>query len=86
MHILPLVFSHFIGTENYNYWKTLFEAEKHLTGFDVTTRSTIVYHVKIINREKKDVFEHAKLILDPLYVRKNMGGKLGSSKAIRFSL
>lgn len=86
MKILLPVFAHFIGTENYKYWKTVFEAAKHLTGFDVPTLNTIVNQEKSIYRAYKDVFEHAELFLDPFHVRKNMGGKLGSSKAIGFSI
>lgn len=57
-----------------------------MLGFDTPTRTTIVGHEKSINRALKKVFEHAKLFLDPSHVRKNMGGKMGWSMAIGFSL
>ena len=41
IHLLPLVFAHFVGAESYEYWRTAFEACKEIPGFDVAERTTI---------------------------------------------
>ncbi|PXF40085.1 hypothetical protein BWQ96_10211 [Gracilariopsis chorda] len=36
MHLLPLLFAHFIGTEDYGTWEKVFEECKLIPGFDVS--------------------------------------------------
>ena len=86
MHLLPLILANFIRSENYDKWKVVFEAGKSLPGFYVATRMTIVDQEKSIYPVYKYVFDHEKMLLDPLHVTKNMGAKLGSSKSIGHSL
>ncbi|PXF42487.1 hypothetical protein BWQ96_07796 [Gracilariopsis chorda] len=86
MHLLPLLFAHFIGTEDYGTWKKVFEECKLIPGFDVPARTTIVDQEKSIDRPYKKVFESAKTFLNLLHVKKNMGAKLGAAKAIGLSL
>lgn len=85
-HILPLVFAHFVGSECEEYWTSVFNACKSLPGFDITERTTIVDQEKSIDTAYRKVMERAKLFLDPLHVKKNMGPKLGSEKAVGLSL
>lgn len=86
MHLLPLVFAHFIGAECAEYWKIVFQECKRLPGFDDPTITTILDQEKSIYSAYKDTFTHAKLFLDPVQVRKNLGAALGSKRADRLSL
>lgn len=42
MHLLSLLFAHFVGAECHKYWKIVLEECKNLEGFDDATRTTIV--------------------------------------------
>ena len=77
MHLLPLVFAHFVGAERYEYWRIVFEACKEIPGFDVAERTTIVDQEKRIDKAYKEVFNEAKMFLDPLHVRKTCELNLG---------
>lgn len=48
MHIFSLAFAHFIGIENFEYWETVFQAEKELLGFNIPTRTTIIGQEKVL--------------------------------------
>lgn len=64
----------------------MFEGCKRLPRFDVLDRTKIVDREKSINTTYRKVIEPAKLFLDRLYVKKNVGPKLGSEKAVGLSL
>lgn len=86
MHLLPLLFAHFVGAECHEYWHRVFSECQKLEGFDVESRTTIVDQEKSIDSAYKDVFQNAKMFLDPMHVRKNMGSALGASRAVGISL
>ena len=76
-----IVFGHFIGAENYDYWRLVFETCKDIVGFDIPGRITVVNQEKSIEKAYKDTFEHATVFLDPLHVKMNMSSKLGLGKS-----
>lgn len=86
MHLLPLVFAHFIGPENNDNWKKVLRECAEIPGFDVPSRTTIVDQEKSIDCAYREVFKEAKMFLDPLHVKKNMGAKLGANKVLGLSL
>ncbi|CAN8075950.1 unnamed protein product [Agarophyton chilense] len=85
-HLLPLLFAHLIGAECYETWNTVFEECINIPGYDIAERTTIVDQEKRIDKAYEEVFSEAKIFLDPLHVRKNMGAKLGATKAVGISL
>lgn len=64
----------------------MFEACKCLPVFDVTEQTTIVDQDKSIDTAYQRVMRNAKLFLDPLYVKKNMGPELGNDNAVGLSM
>lgn len=84
--LTPLVFAHSVGPECYESWKVVFDACAELEGFDVESRTTIVDQEKSIDKAYRECFTNAKLFLDPLHVKKNLGPKLGAGKAIGLHL
>ena len=81
-HLCPLVFAHFVGAEGMDTWAKVFAAAADIPGFDVPTRTTIVDQEKSIDSAYKRCMRHAKLFLDPLHVRKNLGTALGAGKVV----
>lgn len=53
LHVVPVVFHHFVGTECMDSWKNVFEASKYVLAFDVFGRVTIVHEEKISTERKK---------------------------------
>lgn len=84
--MLPLIFAHFIGSECYDNWPLVFKEWAELPGFDVPDRTIIFDQEKSIDKAYKDVFKHAKMFLDPLHVRGNIGCKLAANRAVGLSL
>ena len=80
-HLFPLVFAHFVGAECLETWTRVFQACAGIEGFDVPLRTTIVDQEKSIDSAYRACLKHAKLFLDPLHVKKNLGAKLGAEKA-----
>lgn len=79
--ILLLDFGHFVGSECGEYWLLIFEAFKELPGFDVKERTTIADKEKSIDSAYCDVFTKARIFLDPIHVKANLGAKFGADKA-----
>lgn len=84
--MLSLELAYFVGSECEEYWTSLFEAYKCLPGFDVTELTSIVDQEKTIDTAYHKVMRNAKLFLDPLHVKKNMGLKLGNDKDVVLSM
>lgn len=85
MHRLPLLFAHFFGPENNDSWKKVFEECTRMPGFDVVGKTTKVDQQKNIEKAYNKVFENAKMFLDPIHVKKNMGAKVVAARAIALS-
>lgn len=85
-HVVPILFSHSVGSESEETWSHVFKAVQKIPGFDVEGRVTIVDQEKSIDKVYRDVMKHAKLFLDMLHVKKNMSPHLGSEKASALSL
>lgn len=84
--MLPLVLVHFVGLQWEQYWTSVIEACKFSPGFDVTERKTIVGEEKSIDMPYRKIMHNAKLFLNPLHVKKNMGSKLWNDKAVGLSM
>lgn len=80
-NIVPIAFAHFVGAECHQYWSNVFRACKNIDGFDIPDRTVVVDQEKSIDTSFKEIFSHAKMFLDPMHVKKNMGSKLGRFKA-----
>lgn len=80
--LLSLVLVHYVGSECEEYWKSGFVACKCLPDFNIAEQTTIVDREKSIDKAYQKVVRIAKLFLDALHVKKNMGPKLGNDKAV----
>lgn len=85
-HLLPLLFAYFVSWEFHEYWYTVLKAPKEIPCINVDSRTTIVHQQKSIDTAFKEVFEHSHMLIDPMYMKKNMGGKLGIEKETGLSL
>ena len=86
-HLFPLVFGIFVGPECLETWRNIFQACAAIDGFEVPSRTTIVDQEKSIDRAYRECLQHARIFLDPIHVKKNLGAKLeGAEKAIGLQL
>lgn len=86
-HLIPIVFAHFVGPECLETWRHVFLACAAIDGFDIPERTTIVDQEKSIDGAYRECLQHARLFLDPLHVKKNLGAKLdGADKAMGLQL
>lgn len=58
-------------------------ALKNIPGFHVVHRTAVVDQDKSTDSAYSDLFDHAKMLLDPMHVRNNIGAKIGNEKATR---
>lgn len=85
-NLFPIVFAHFVGPESYDTWNEVFKACVQIKGFDVEHRTMIADQEKAIDKAYRECLKNAKLFLDPLHIRRNLGAKLGASKAAGLDL
>lgn len=85
-NLLPIVFAHSVASESAKTWTSAYQACRGIEGFDIPKRVCMVNQEKSIDSSVTDVFTHASIFSDKLYVAKNMPSLLGKEKTSGFKL
>lgn len=78
--IVPLFFSHSVGTDRSYTWGTVFEDLKEVDRFDCDGRTTIVDQEKALESTLRSAFAECNIFMDMLHVKKNMAPSIRTEK------